>query len=78
MNSRRDFIKQLSRTIFATGIIGCSGYLILRESSGQSCDFDIPCHNCKRLAVCGQSKAKEFKNQEAKKVKDCNAQKPEI
>ncbi len=41
-------------------MLGASGYLILRKPSGEQCEFDFKCTNCKRLSYCDQSKAKEF------------------
>jgi hypothetical protein len=61
MNTRRNFIKTLSRSVFAGGLLGMSGWLLLREPSGGGCDFNFPCTNCSRLPDCSDAKAKAFK-----------------
>ncbi len=61
MKDRRHFIKTLSRSVFAGGLLGMSGWLLLREPSGEACDFDFPCANCRRLSNCTDAKAKDYK-----------------
>jgi hypothetical protein len=61
MNTRRNFIKTFSRAILTGGILGTSGWLLLREPSGEACNFDFPCANCRRLEGCKDAKAKEYK-----------------
>jgi len=62
MNSRRNFIKTIGRSLVAGTILGASGYLLLRDPSGDSCNFDFPCNNCKRLLSCSDQKAMDFKD----------------
>jgi hypothetical protein len=61
MNSRRNFIKTIVRSLVAGTVIGTSGYLLFKEPSGELCEFDLPCGNCKQLSSCKQPKAKDFK-----------------
>jgi len=61
MNTRRNFLKTLGRSLTAGAILGTSGYLLLRESSEESCDFDFPCSSCEKLSSCKEQKAADFK-----------------
>ena len=60
MYTRKDFIIKIFRTATFTALAGVSGYLLLREQSGESCDFDFLCRDCKKLKEC---KLPEAKNQ---------------
>lgn len=46
----------------AGGILGTGGYLLLKDTSGQSCDFEFPCNNCNRLSSCNDKKAKDHRS----------------
>lgn len=61
MTSRRNFIKTLARTLAAGGVAGMGGYLLLKDTSGQTCDFDFPCYKCSRLSSCGEQKARDYR-----------------
>jgi len=64
MNNRRNFLKTLGRGLAAGAILGTSGYLLLREPSGESCDFEFPCNKCKQLSSCKEEKAADFKRKD--------------
>jgi len=66
MTTRRNFIKTFSRTLIAGGILGTGGYLLLKDTSGQTCDFDFPCKNCGKLSSCSETKAKEYRRSSGK------------
>ena len=62
MTTRRNFIKTLGRTLAAGGLAGMGGYLLLKDTSGQVCDFNFPCNNCGRLSSCNDQKARDYKD----------------
>ncbi len=62
MNDRRAFIKKVGRGAVALGLAGISGYLLLRESSGEDCSFDLACGGCRKNASCTHPQAKDFRS----------------
>jgi len=44
---------------FGTIAVG-SGYLLLKEETGETCTFDFVCRNCKKLTTCGLPQADQF------------------
>jgi hypothetical protein len=62
--NRRNFIKGSLRFAAAGGLIGLSGFLLMREhpQGSQACDFDFICQNCKKKKRCDLPEAKEFRN----------------
>jgi hypothetical protein len=60
MVNRRTFLKKVLRNMtFGTIAVG-SGYLLLKEETGETCTFDFVCRNCKKLTTCGLPQADEF------------------
>lgn len=56
---RRDFINSIFRNIILTGILIFSGYLIFREKSEKTCEFDFACKKCKNLSSCDLPEAEQ-------------------
>lgn len=51
----------------AGSILGTGGYLLLKDTSGQTCGFDFPCNNCNRLSSCNEKKAHDYRNKKVKR-----------
>jgi hypothetical protein len=66
MTTRRTFIKTLTRSVVAGGILGTGRYLLFRDTSGQTCDFNFPCKDCRQLSSCKDGKAEEFRKSQQK------------
>jgi hypothetical protein len=60
MSDRRRFIKTFGRGIALAGMAGLGGYLLLRDQSGENCDFDFICRNCRKQKTCQLPEAKEY------------------
>jgi len=60
MQSRREFINKSLRMAGMAVLVGGSGYLLLRDDNGESCDFDFVCKNCRKLKECKLPEAKEY------------------
>jgi len=60
MQSRREFINKSLRMAGMAVLVGGSGYLLLRDYNGESCDFDFVCKKCRKLKECKLPEAKEY------------------
>lgn len=58
---RRDFIKEISRNLVLVGVVATSGYLLLKPDTGEECNFDFICKNCRQLKNCSLPEADDFK-----------------
>ena len=58
--NRRTFIATLIRGTILTGITAMSGYLLFRENSNETCDFDFICKNCRKLDNCKLPEATQY------------------
>ncbi len=61
MIDRRAFIKKIGRSLIVGGVIAGSGYLLLKPKTGESCNFDFICKNCRQLNKCSLPEAEDFK-----------------
>ncbi len=61
MMKRREFIRKAGRTLILGGIVAGSGYLLLKPRSGEKCDLDFICKNCKQNKTCTLPEAEAFK-----------------
>lgn len=60
MMNRREFIRKAGRTFILGGIVAGSGYLLLKPQSGEQCDLDFICKNCKQNKTCTLPEAESF------------------
>jgi len=58
---RRDFIKKISRNLVLGGVVATSSYLLLKPDTGEECNFDFICKNCRQLKQCSLPEADDFK-----------------
>ena len=58
---RRDFIKKISRNLVLGGVLATSSYLLLKQDTGEECNFDFICKNCRQLKQCSLPEADDFK-----------------
>jgi len=61
MYTRKDFILKIIRTATFASLAGVSGYLLLREPTDETCNFDFVCRDCKNLKECKLPEAKDHK-----------------
>lgn len=58
---RRNFIKKISRNLVLGGVLATSGYLLLKPETGEECNFDFICKDCRQLKNCSLPEADDFK-----------------
>lgn len=69
MIDRRGFIKQLSRNLVLGGVIAGGAYLLLKPETGEECNFDFICRDCRQLKNCSLPEADDFKgNNKSSKI----------
>ena len=60
MNDRRKFIKTFGRGLALAGMAGLGGYLLFRDRTGDNCEFDFICRNCRKQKTCQLPEAKRY------------------
>ena len=63
MQTRKNFIISTFRAISLAIIASISAYLLIREESDETCNFDFVCKNCKNLKSCNLPEAKNHKKE---------------
>ncbi len=62
VNDRRKFIKTLGRGVALAGMAGLGGYLLFRDRTGENCEFDFICRNCRKQKTCQLPEARQYQS----------------
>lgn len=65
---RRDFIKKMSRNVIVGGVLAGSAYLLLKPDTGEACNFDFICRDCRQLKSCTIPEAETYKKESETKL----------
>jgi len=60
IQSRREFLKTAIRRLALIGIAATTGYLALRNTDNEKCEFNYVCSKCKKLKNCKLKKNETF------------------
>lgn len=61
MIDRRVFIKKMGRNLIMGGMIAGGAYLLFKPETGEGCDFDFICRDCRQLKDCKLPEADQYK-----------------
>lgn len=59
--NRREFLDKIAGGVIFAVILALTGFLFFKEETGETCELEFVCKNCKQNKSCNLDEAKEFR-----------------